>query len=101
MQDGMNGSLSMVRTVGADQESGPGWNAAGQVAHPVGQGTEFPQTASAASTDRDINAAAVASYRASVRAGRPLSERKLAGQFGKTSRRWARNRIAEARESSA
>jgi hypothetical protein len=28
-----------------------------------------------------------------------LSERKLAGQFGKTSRRWARNRMAEARQS--
>jgi len=27
-----------------------------------------------------------------------LSERKLAAMFGKTSRRWARNRIAEARQ---
>ena len=27
----------------------------------------------------------------------PLSERKLAAMFGKTSRRWARNRMAEAR----
>ena len=26
----------------------------------------------------------------------PLSERKLAAMFGKASRRWARNRIAEA-----
>ena len=49
--------------------------------------------------DGDINAAAVAAYRASLQAGRPLSERKLAGQFGKTSRRWARNRMAEARQS--
>jgi hypothetical protein len=31
--------------------------------------------------------------------GRPLSERKLAGMFGKTSRRWARSRMAEARQS--
>jgi len=47
----------------------------------------------------NIDAAAVAAYRASVRAGKPLSERKLAGMFGKTSRRWARSRIAEARNS--
>ncbi len=49
----------------------------------------------------DVNAAAVAAYRASIRAGKPLSERKLAGQFGKTSRRWARNRMAEAQQSPA
>ena len=55
----------------------------------------------AASSDSDVNAAAVAAYRASLRAGTPLSERKLAGQFGKTSRRWARNRMAEARQSAA
>jgi len=29
--------------------------------------------------------------------GAPLSERKLAAMFGKTSRRWARNRMADAR----
>jgi hypothetical protein len=45
---------------------------------------------------RRHNAAAVAAYRASVQAGQPLSERKLAQKFGKTSKRWARNRIAEA-----
>jgi Protein of unknown function (DUF2637) len=44
----------------------------------------------------DINAAAVAAYRTSIETGRPLSERKLAQMFGKTSRRWARNRMAEA-----
>ena len=47
----------------------------------------------------DIDAAAVAAYRASVREGRPLSERKLAEAFGRTSRRWARNRMAEVRQS--
>ena len=47
----------------------------------------------------DTGAAAVAAYRASLEAGRPLSERKLAGMFGKTSRRWARSRMAEARRS--
>lgn len=47
----------------------------------------------------DVAAAAVAAYRASLDSGAPLSERKLAelaAMFGKTSRRWARNRIAEA-----
>jgi hypothetical protein len=41
--------------------------------------------------------AAAAAYRASLDSGRPLSERKLAAMFGKTSRRWARRRMAEAR----
>ena len=42
--------------------------------------------------------AAVAAYRTSIDTGRPLSERKLAAMFGKTSRRWARGRMAEARQ---
>ena len=45
---------------------------------------------------KDIDEAAVAAYRASIDSGRPLSERKLAALFGKTSRRWARHRMAEA-----
>ncbi|TVY99014.1 DUF2637 domain-containing protein [Trebonia kvetii] len=45
-----------------------------------------------------INVAAVAAYRASVLEGMPLSERRLAEAFGTTSRRWARHRMAEARE---
>ncbi|HUY45819.1 MAG TPA: DUF2637 domain-containing protein [Streptosporangiaceae bacterium] len=44
----------------------------------------------------NINEAAVAAYRASIDTGKPLSERKLAAMFGKTSRRRARNRMAEA-----
>jgi hypothetical protein len=44
-----------------------------------------------------LNGAAVAAYRLSARAGNPLSERKLAQMFGRTSRRWARARIADAR----
>jgi hypothetical protein len=46
--------------------------------------------------EMDVDAAAVAAYRASVDAGAPLSERKLAATFGKSSRRWARHRMAEA-----
>ena len=45
-----------------------------------------------------VNDAAVAAYRLSVQAGNPLSERKLAQMFGRTSRRWARARIADARQ---
>jgi len=52
-------------------------------------------------TGEDISEAAVAAYRTSVSNGQPLSERKLAALFGKTSRRWARHRIAEARQASA
>jgi hypothetical protein len=48
----------------------------------------------------DVDAAAVATYRASVQEGKPLSERKLAAAFGKTSRRWARARMTEARQGS-
>ena len=44
----------------------------------------------------DIDAGAVVAYRASLAGGKPLSERKLAAAFGKTSRRWARERMAEA-----
>jgi hypothetical protein len=57
--------------------------------------------AGASSGDIGTEAAAVAAYRASVRDGQPISERKLAEMFGKTSRRWARNRMAEARRSLA
>lgn len=50
---------------------------------------------------RDVDAAAVAAYRFSLDAGRPISERRLAAMFGKTSRRWARSRMAEARHAAA
>lgn len=46
-----------------------------------------------ANTDND---AAVAAYRLSMQAGNPLSERKLAQMFERTSRRWARARITDA-----
>jgi hypothetical protein len=45
----------------------------------------------------DVNIAAAEAYRASLEDGKPLSERKLAAMYGKTSRRWARNRMTEAR----
>jgi hypothetical protein len=49
----------------------------------------------------EVNIAAVAAYRASLESGQPLSERKLAAAFGKTSRRWARSRMAEAHQARA
>ena len=56
------------------------------------------QRAQMASSAGGVNDAAVAAYRLSAQAGNPLSERKLAQMFGRTSRRWARARITEARQ---
>ena len=74
---------------------------------PTGQGAgQSPILASGQRDDDALEAsvgndAAVAAYRLSVQAGNPLSERRLAQMFGRTSRRWARARIAEARQASA
>ena len=79
-------------------QSGRGESAKVQwpVAHVAGKGTiradGQPDRASA------VNDAATAAYQLSVQAGNPLSERKLAQMFGRTSRRWARARIADARQ---
>jgi hypothetical protein len=67
---------------------------------PVGQpvtltSTHHDEGTPGAAVDND---AAVAAYRLSVEAGNPLSERKLARMFERTSRRWARARIADARK---
>jgi hypothetical protein len=78
-----------------------GWNAADHADQAADQPSGSRGPVTAASQGGDINAAAVAAYRTSVQAGQPLSERKLAGQFGKTSRRWARNRMAEAQPTPA
>jgi len=45
-----------------------------------------------------VNDAAVTAYRLTVPTGNPVSERRLAQMFGRTSRRWARARIADARQ---
>ena len=73
------------------------WRPADQAAGPLpipagGQRDDEAREASA------VNDAAVAAYRLSVQAGNPLSERRLAQMFGRTSRRWARARIADARQ---
>jgi Protein of unknown function (DUF2637) len=92
---GLDGPPPVPRMTGAGLASGPGWNAANRADQAPGSPGPVITTGS------DVNTAAVAAYRASVQAGKPLSERKLAGQFGKTSRRWARNRMAEAQQNPA
>jgi hypothetical protein len=80
---------------------GPEWSALGSADHPLGQVADDRSKASgscpAAEGEDNVNATAVAAYRTSIENGKPLSERKLAAMFGKISRRWARNRMAEAR----
>jgi hypothetical protein len=79
--------------------SGPAWRPAGQAAgnspFPA-DGQRHDEVLEASAVDD----AAVAAYRLSVQAGNPLSERRLAQMFGRTSRRWARARIADARQAS-
>jgi len=78
----------------ANQAGGPVQKSTG----PRGPGERTaPRRAAVTAPAGDVNAAAVAAYRASLQKGRPLSERKLAAAFGRTSRRWARARMAEAR----
>jgi hypothetical protein len=95
-----NGPQVQARRPEADQRRGPV-----QAAAPDHADQDADQTrvgSGQVGTARDESetiAAAVAAYRASLQAGKPLSERKLAGMFGKTSRRWARGRMAEARQS--
>ncbi|HEY6311051.1 MAG TPA: DUF2637 domain-containing protein [Streptosporangiaceae bacterium] len=75
-----------------DQPWQPAAQAAGSPAVPASR-----QRDQAVAEAGAVNDAAVAAYRLSAQAGNPLSERKLAQMFGRTSRRWARARIAEAR----
>ena len=82
----------------ADQGSGPGRDAADRTYQEGDHIRTDAGVTSNASGENETNAAAVAAYRLSVEGGKPLSERRLADMFGKTSRRWARNRIAEARQ---
>jgi hypothetical protein len=84
--------------------TGQGNQARGPVQESTGpcgpSGLTAPGPAALTAPAGDINAAAVAAYRTSLQEGRPLSERKLAVAFGRTSRRWARARMAEARQGS-
>jgi hypothetical protein len=109
-KDGSNGAGSPAHTsplpasrAGSEERSRPGSEGPCLTWRPVSQ----PDARAAAATgeqDDDeaaqadaVNGQAVAAYWLSVKAGSPLSERKLAAMFGRTSRRWARARITEAR----
>ena len=87
----------------ANRTSGPDWYGAPEACRSADQDAAERSLvdgddAVGDDSEMDVNAAAVAAYRASLDTCVPLSERKLAAMFGKTSRRWARNRIAEAAE---
>jgi Protein of unknown function (DUF2637) len=91
--------------INADRTSGPSWTGPDHPRQqPIQQPAYWP-TADIATrgedSEADISAAAVAAYRASLDNRQPLSERKLAAMFGKTSRRWARHRMSEARQSTS
>ncbi len=88
----------------ADPRTSAGLNVPDHLDRSADHPDEVPGSLPAGGTSSgeiETNAAAVAAYRASLKDGQPLSERKLASRFGKTSRRWARNRMAEARHSPA
>ncbi len=74
---------------------------------PAGQAATLPAIPTNEKRDDEVpeastvSDAAVAAYRLSVQAGNPLSERRLAHMFGRTSRRWAQARIADARQASS
>jgi hypothetical protein len=95
-----------ISAVGGDRPGGSERHASDPTRRPAGQAAALP--AIHANEQRDdevpetstVNDAAVAAYRLSVQAGNPLSERRLAHMFGRTSRRWARARIADARQAS-
>jgi hypothetical protein len=93
-----------VSAVGGDRPGGSERHVSDPARRPAGQAARLPAIPASGQCDDEVpevsavNDAAVAAYRLSVRAGNPLSERRLAQMFGRTSRRWARARIADARQ---
>ena len=109
-EPGRNGApcCALVRplptaTAGEGQRRQSEREAQRQARRPMSQPTAHPGAAANVQNDDEVTEAdavndqAVAAYRLSVQAGNPLSERKLASMFGRTSRRWARTRITQAR----
>ena len=92
-----------ISAVNGDRPCGSERHAPDPTRPPAGQAARLPGIPTNEQRDDEVpqasavNDAAVTAYRLSVRAGNPLSERRLAQMFGRTSRRWARARIAEAR----
>ena len=89
-----------------DRPGGSERGTSSPASRPAGQAAGHPGIPAGGQRDDEVleasagNDAAVAAYRLSVQAGSPLSERRLAQMFGRTSRRWARARIADARQES-
>ncbi len=93
-----------ISSVDGDRPGESERHASDPTRRPAGQAAKLPTIPATEQRDDEvaeastINDAAVAAYRLSVQAGNPLSERRLAQMFGRTSRRWARARIADARQ---
>ena len=96
-----------ISAVDGDRPGGSERHASGPTRRPAGQAAKLPTIPANEKRDDEVpeastvNDAAVAAYRLSVQAGNPLSERRLAHMFGRTSRRWAQARIADARQASS
>ena len=95
-----------IPAVDGDRPGGSERHAPDPTRRPAGPAARLPAIPAIEQRDGEVpeasavNAAAVAAYSLSVQAGHPLSERRLAQMFGCTSRRWARARIADARQAS-
>jgi hypothetical protein len=83
----------------SEQDSRSERGVPGRARQPADRVTGGQREDAAAEADA-VNDTAVTAYRLSVQAGNPLSERKLAHLFGRTSRRWARARITDAQQTS-
>jgi Protein of unknown function (DUF2637) len=96
-----------ITAVDGDRPGGTERRASGPTRRPAGQAAGPPAVPASEQCGDEVpeasavNDAAMAAYRLSVQAGNPLSERRLAQMFGHTSRRWARARIADARQASS
>ncbi len=95
-----------ISAVDGGRPGGSEGHASDPTRRPSGQAARLPAVPANEQRDDEVpeasavTDAAVAAYRLSVQAGNPLSERRLAHMFGRTSRRWARARIADARQAS-
>jgi hypothetical protein len=93
-----------ISAADGDRPGGSERHASDPTRRPAGQAARLPAIPADEQRDDEVpeastvNDAAAAAYRLSVQAGNPLSERRLAQMFGRTSRRWARARIADARQ---
>jgi hypothetical protein len=96
-----------ISAVDGDSAGGSERHGSSPTRRPAGQAARLPALPASGQRDDEVpeastvNDAAVTAYRLSVQAGNPLSERRLAQMFGRTSRRWARARIADARQASS